>query len=63
MTNIAISAVRQVVRLDEETKVVTDQAPAYGDLGVYADHETADHSVGYRPDNDLRRRYIMDRAQ
>ena len=49
-SDVAMAAVRQIVRLDDTTKVVTDQAPAYGDLGVFADHETVDHSVGYRVD-------------
>ena len=49
-SDVAMAAVRQVVRLGDKTKVLTDQGPAYGDIGVYADHLTVDHGVGYSVD-------------
>ena len=49
-SDVAMAAVRQVVRLGDKTKVLTDQAPAYGDIGVYAVHLTVDHGVGYSVD-------------
>lgn len=45
--DVAMATVQAVVRVDTDTRLVTDQSPAYGDLEVFAPHETVDHSEGF----------------
>ena len=46
-SEVAIAAARELVRLDENTKFVTDQEPAYQDLSAYTDHEWVNHKHEY----------------
>lgn len=48
--DVAVAAVSAIVRLGPDTKIVTDQSNAYGDLEVFATHETVDHTKGFEVD-------------
>jgi hypothetical protein len=47
---VAITAARQLVRIDENTKFVTDQELAYRDLGAFADHNWVNHKKMFDKD-------------
>lgn len=47
---IAVAAAGSLVEIDESTRLVTDESPAYRDLELLAQHDTVDHSIGYEID-------------
>ena len=47
---VAITAARELVRIDENTKFVTDQELAYRDLGAFADHNWVNHKKMFDKD-------------
>lgn len=49
-SEIAVAAAGSLVRFEANTRLVTDQSPAYANLELLADHDTVDHSIGYSVD-------------
>ena len=47
---VASTAVARLVRVDDDTRLVTNESPAYGDLEAFGTHDTIDHSKRFTKD-------------